>query len=99
MDSSPKRIGNGLRFNCNRQQDAGRVTAHELLTIPLRCPGELAQPPTRNSTLSRRFDQTGRTTKGDAEQMQKMMSANDKEGMGMCRMMGCDPDGKHSHHH
>ena len=34
------------------------------------------------------------------EQMQKMMSANDKEGMGMCRMMGCcDPDGKHSHHH
>ena len=38
------------------------------------------------------------------EQMQKMMSANDKEGMGMCRMMmastmGNDHDGKHSHHH
>ena len=34
------------------------------------------------------------------EQMQKMMSANDKEGMGMCRMMmGCDQGGKHSHHH
>jgi hypothetical protein len=34
------------------------------------------------------------------EQMQKMMSANDKEGMGMCRMMGCcNPDGKHSNHH
>jgi hypothetical protein len=33
------------------------------------------------------------------EQMQKMMSANDKEGMSMCRMMGCDHDGKHSHHH
>ena len=34
------------------------------------------------------------------EQMQKMMSANDKEGMGMCRMMmGCGQDGKHSHHH
>jgi hypothetical protein len=33
------------------------------------------------------------------EQMQKMMSANDKEGMSMCRMMGCGHDGKHSHHH
>jgi hypothetical protein len=33
------------------------------------------------------------------EQMQKMMSANDKEGMSMCRMMGCDHDGKHSQHH
>jgi uncharacterized coiled-coil DUF342 family protein len=33
------------------------------------------------------------------EQMQKMMSANDEEGMGMCRMTGCDHDGKHSHHH
>ena len=34
------------------------------------------------------------------EQMQKMMSANDKEGMGMCRMMmGCGQDGEHSHHH
>ena len=37
------------------------------------------------------------------EQMQKMMSANEKEGMGMCRMMmgmdmGGDHDGKHSHH-
>jgi hypothetical protein len=32
------------------------------------------------------------------EQMQKMMSANDKEGTGMCRMMGWDHDGKHSHH-
>ena len=38
------------------------------------------------------------------EQMQKMMSANEKEGMGMCRMMmGMDKkgdhDGEHSHHH
>jgi hypothetical protein len=34
------------------------------------------------------------------EQMQEMMSANEKEGMGMCRMMMvCDHDGKHSHHH
>jgi hypothetical protein len=33
------------------------------------------------------------------EQMQKMMSANDKEGMSMGRMTGCDHDGKHSHHH
>ena len=33
------------------------------------------------------------------EQMQKMMSANDRERTGMCRMMGCDNDGKHSHHH
>jgi formate dehydrogenase maturation protein FdhE len=33
------------------------------------------------------------------EQMQKMVSANDKERTGMCRMMGCDNDGKHSHHH
>jgi hypothetical protein len=33
------------------------------------------------------------------DQMQKMMSANDKEGMSMCRMTGCDHDGKHSHHH
>jgi len=38
------------------------------------------------------------------EQMQKMMSANEKEGMGMCRMMmgmdmGADPGGEHSHHH
>ena len=37
------------------------------------------------------------------EQMQKMMSANEKAGMGMCRMMmgmdkGGDHDGKHSHH-
>ena len=32
------------------------------------------------------------------EQMQKMMSANDKEGMGMCRMM-MDHDGEHSHYH
>ena len=38
------------------------------------------------------------------EQMQKMMSANDKEGMGMCRMMmgmdmGDDHGSQHSHHH
>jgi hypothetical protein len=33
------------------------------------------------------------------EQMQKMMSANDKEGKSMCRMTDCDHDGKHSHHH
>ena len=38
------------------------------------------------------------------EQMQKMMSANEKEGMGMCRMMmgmdkGGDHNGEHSHHH
>ncbi len=42
------------------------------------------------------------------EQMQKMMSANEKEGMGMCRMMmGMDMKGdheshgggEHSHHH
>ena len=38
------------------------------------------------------------------EQMQKMMSANEKEGMGMCRMMmGMDKegdhDGEHSHNH
>ena len=38
------------------------------------------------------------------EQMQKMMSANEKEGMGMCRMMmgmekEADHDGKQSHHH
>ncbi len=39
------------------------------------------------------------------EQMQKMMSANEKEGMGMCRMMmmmgmdmGDDDGGHHSHH-
>jgi hypothetical protein len=36
------------------------------------------------------------------EQMQKMMSANEKEGMGMCRMMmGMDMSGhggEHSHH-
>jgi hypothetical protein len=34
------------------------------------------------------------------EQMQMMMSANDKEGMGMRgMMMGCGQDGEHSHHH
>ena len=34
------------------------------------------------------------------EQMQKMMSANEKDGMDMCRkMMGCVQDGKHSTHH
>ena len=38
------------------------------------------------------------------EHMQKMMSANEKEAMGMCRMMmgmdkGDDNDGKHSQHH
>ena len=37
------------------------------------------------------------------EQMQKMMSANEKEGMGMCRMMmgwtWDDHNGQHSHHH
>lgn len=38
------------------------------------------------------------------EQMRKMMSANEKEGMGMCRMMmgmdkGGDHNGEHSHHH
>jgi hypothetical protein len=34
------------------------------------------------------------------EQMQKMMSANEKDGMGMCRMMmGMDMSGEHSHHH
>ena len=37
------------------------------------------------------------------EHMQKMMSANEKEGMGMCRMMmGMEMDadhGKQSHHH
>jgi hypothetical protein len=37
------------------------------------------------------------------EQMQKMMSGNDKQGMGMCRMMmgmdmGGDHSGDHSHH-
>ena len=32
------------------------------------------------------------------EHMQKMMSANEKEGMGMCRMMmGMDKEGDHSH--
>lgn len=34
------------------------------------------------------------------EQMQEMMSANEKDEMGMCRkMMGCGQDGKHSAHH
>ena len=38
------------------------------------------------------------------EQMQKMMSADEKERMGMCRMMmgmemGDDHGGQHSHHH
>ncbi len=33
------------------------------------------------------------------EQIKQMMSANDKEGMSMCRMMGCDHDGKHSPNH
>jgi hypothetical protein len=34
------------------------------------------------------------------EHMQKMMSANEKEGMGMCRMMmGRDKEGDHSQHH
>jgi len=38
------------------------------------------------------------------EQMQKMMSGNEKEKMGMCGMMmdmdmGGEHDGKHSHHH
>ncbi len=38
------------------------------------------------------------------EQMQKMMSADEKGRMGMCRMMmgmdmGDDHDGQHSHHH
>lgn len=38
------------------------------------------------------------------EQMRKMMSANEKEGMGMCRMMmgmdtGDDDGGQLSHHH
>jgi hypothetical protein len=34
------------------------------------------------------------------EQMQKMMSANEKEGMGMCRMMmGIHKEGDHSQHH
>jgi uncharacterized membrane protein YeiB len=38
------------------------------------------------------------------EQMQKMMSANEKDGMGMCRMMmgmdmSGDHSGEHSHHH
>jgi hypothetical protein len=34
------------------------------------------------------------------EHMQKMMSANEKEGMGMCRMMmGMDKEGDHSQHH
>jgi hypothetical protein len=38
------------------------------------------------------------------EQMQEMMSANEKEGMGICRMMmgmdtGADRGGQHSHHH
>ena len=34
------------------------------------------------------------------EHMQKMMSANEKEGMGMCRMMmGLDKEGDHSQHH
>jgi hypothetical protein len=33
------------------------------------------------------------------EQMQKMMSANEKEGMGMCRMMmGMDAKGDHESH-
>ena len=37
------------------------------------------------------------------EQMQKMMSTNEKEGMGMCRMMmgmdmGAGHNGDHSHH-
>src|SRR5271165_1241835 len=37
------------------------------------------------------------------EQMQKMMSGNEKKGMGMCRMMmgmdmGDDHNGDHSHH-
>ena len=32
------------------------------------------------------------------EQMRKMMSADNKEGMGMCRMMSRDHDDKHSHH-
>jgi hypothetical protein len=34
------------------------------------------------------------------EHMQKMMSANEKEGMRMCRMMmGMDKEGDHSQHH
>jgi hypothetical protein len=34
------------------------------------------------------------------EQMRKMMAANEKEGMGMCRMMmGTDREGDHSQHH
>jgi len=33
------------------------------------------------------------------EQMSKTISANDQEGMGMCRKLGCDADGKHSTHH
>jgi hypothetical protein len=34
------------------------------------------------------------------EQMRKMMAANEKEGMGMCRMMmGMDKEGDHSQHH
>ena len=34
------------------------------------------------------------------EQMQKMMSGNDKQGMGMCRMMmGMDMGGDHSGDH
>jgi hypothetical protein len=34
------------------------------------------------------------------EQMRKMMAANEKEGMGMCRMMmGMDREGDHSQHH
>ena len=34
------------------------------------------------------------------EQMRKMMAANEKEGMGMCRMMmGMDKEDDHSQHH
>ena len=34
------------------------------------------------------------------EHMRKMMAANEKEGMGMCRMMmGMDKEGDHSQHH
>lgn len=37
--------------------------------------------------------------KSTHEQMQKMMSDNDKEGMGMCQKMGCGASDKHSTHH
>ena len=45
-----------------------------------------------------------RDSKAMHEQMQKMMSANEKEGMGMCRMMmgmdmGDEHGGKQSNHH